>query len=500
MKAEQIREWLTYSPPPNPEHDQTLGWIDENGQWLCPLCSSRLLGRGCSHAMRGAKPTYDETGLECIGCGPLSVEIGENPPVIDDQNDFEDANTGCASAVDARAMLAASRTVRADFGPRQYAIAVNPKVKAKRIYDQIQDARASGKKIIVTADGLGLGVNDIFSDSVKLSYSLKYGYYTPGLYLASGRVAGCGMGGGAATLDLCPWASKGCRENCLLVSGSRELMVATALAVMDALESGATLSDPTNLSLLRTYLYHYGYDEFMTLMRAAIQKKGEKAIKNGVDLAIRLNATSDIAWENDRSGIIQEYGDITFYDYTKNPHRAMEFVRQGKDWPKNYHLCFSYSEINLVWAIILLRMGVNITVPFDNSMGRLPWEHHEGPKNKYKDVLPQSFLGHKVIDGDLYDPRFLDNEFWPAQGFGKPPYIVGLRVKGRFQRKSGNAFFFPAAQAEQYGNSPEFIAEAIYFNTVECMSQKKKLPPDDLARDYLLGGEYSAFAQARAGE
>jgi hypothetical protein len=420
----------------------------------------------------------------------LSVEIGENPPMIDDQNDFEDANTGCASAVDARAMLALSRTVRADFGPQQYAIAVNPKPFARDIHAVVQDAVLNKKRLRLTAADLGLGANDIFSDSVKLSYSMEYGYYTPGLYLASGRVARMGK-------DLCPWASNGCRENCLLVSGSREMMVPTALAVMDAIDTGAPLSAPTNLSLLRTYLWRFGYDEFMSLIREAIQRKAEKAVRNGVNLAIRLNTTSDISWEDDATGVIQEHDDIIFYDYTKNPHRALKFIDDLDNWPKNYNICFSYSEVNLAWSLILLRKGVNVTIPFDESIGRQPWDYNP---TKRKSILPQTFLGHTVIDGDLYDPRFIDNMFWPKHGAGKPPYIVGLRIKGHYQRKSGNAFFFPAAQAEQYGNQDEYIADALYFNTAECVEQRKSLPPDNLAREYLSEAEYAAFAQARAGE
>lgn len=484
MNAEQIREWLAYSPPPNPEHDQTLGWIDENGQWLCPLCSSRLLGRGCSHAMRGAKPTYDETGLKCVGCGPLSVEIEENPPMIenDGQNDFEDSNTGCASAVDAEAILARSRVVHADFGPRQHAIAANPdKPEAYEVYSWIRN-----KTKQITAENLMLSSNDMLGErrlekgiSAKLGKSADYSFWTPGLYLASGGVAGFD--------DLCKYASHGCRKNCLLVSGQRAGDKKTALEIIGRLRRGEELGVQTNVSLLRTYLYLFNYPEFVRLVNDALVQHAQFAMHHGLEVAVRLNATSDVPWEepdfkhHGGHSFILDNPDIQFYDYTKDPHRMMRYATDPT-WPKNYYITFSYSEVNMIWCLIALKLGVSITVPFDGSLGKEFYKLDKAGRKHKRTILPKTFLGKNVVDGDLFDMRFFESRgYWEELGFGPPPYVVGLRVKGNEQKAHAleNDFFFDAALAEGSGNDIETVKALLHGNLNEAIRQHAEFPSDE---------------------
>jgi hypothetical protein len=502
MDAEKIREWLKHSPPPNPKHDMTLGWIDEQGQWICPECSSRLTGRGCSYVTRGTKPTYDQAGLPCIGCGK-SV----NPP---DENDFEEANTGCASAVDARAMLAESQTVRADFEPQQYAVAANPEHKpdAYKIYRRLKAGRP------ITAKFLGLSYIDMIGEvntrrgaSAKLGKSKKEGFWTPGLYLASGTVAGFN--------DLCPFASDRCRENCLLAAGRRQQMADfTALKIIGMLRRGKPLTYGLNGCLLRTYLYLFNYPEFVRLMDEALAAHSALTDENNFELAVRLNGTSDIAWEDpnvephDGHSIVLAHPEIHFYDYTKNPNRALRFAGDTS-WPKNYYLTFSYSEINLAWCLILLRMGVNITVPFDGSFGseeygKIRTTPTGGKFRANRPKLPRSLFGRDVVDGDAFDMRFLDaTDYWQQQGFGPPPYVAGLRPKGTYARRrmDQNWFFFDAAMAQSHGADPEFIADQVYQNTRECIRQGQSdtLPGGDLL-DLLDPAAREAFVLARKGE
>jgi hypothetical protein len=417
---------------------------------------------------------------------------------------LQDANVGCASADDAEALSQRG-------GEREIAANPAPRVMATDIYHGIVvPAKLRNEKPFLSASDLGIKGKDIFSTSAKLGNSPEFGWWTPGLYLASGETS--------QVMDLCTHASDGCRLNCLLVSGQREMMANTAKEVGERLLRGDEMSSPTNLSLLRTYLYHYGYDEFMALLHDEIERQRGIASEQGLELAVRLNATSDIMWEV--KGIIDQFSDVIFYDYTKIPQRVVRFLSSGApkefrkasalrqpkwasnpavpDFPSNYFLAFSYSEVNLAWCLILLDMGANVVVPFTETLGREPWGHTTKTRVPVKGILPETFLGRPVIDGDAYDMRFIDNAFWGQQTGKRPPYVVGLRVKGHFQRKNVNAFFFDAHEAQALGSSTEFIADAVYHNTREAMAQnlRSQLPALALAEEHLDPLVFEAFRQA----
>ena len=91
------------------------------------------------------------------------------------------------------------------------------------------------------------------------------------------------------------------------------------------------------------------------------------------------------------------FPDVQFYDYTKLANR--------KDLPSNYRLTFSLAEDNEVQAWAALTLGINIAVVFKNR-------------------LPENFMGHRVINGNESDLRFLD-----PMGV-----IVGLKAKGKAKR------------------------------------------------------------------
>lgn len=127
-----------------------------------------------------------------------------------------------------------------------------------------------------------------------------------------------------------------------------------------------------------------------------------KANRKGVKLAVRLNGTSDIAWENIRGSngntIFQDFPDVQFYDYTKLPNRKV---------PANYHLTVSYSGANDKYAKKVLNSKHNIAVVFRD-----------------KNSIPEFWNGRKVIDGDRDDLRFLD----PSN------VIVALYAKGKAKK------------------------------------------------------------------
>lgn len=133
----------------------------------------------------------------------------------------------------------------------------------------------------------------------------------------------------------------------------------------------------------------------------------EKIVRNKKEqqIAIRLNGTSDIPYENiiirEGKNIFQLFPDLTFYDYTKN------HTRFSKPLPANYFLLFSRSESNEDKALELLAKGINVAVVFNQ--------------------VPATYKGYKVIDGDISDLRMLD----------EAGVIVGLKYK-KLTIKGGN--------------------------------------------------------------
>jgi hypothetical protein len=103
---------------------------------------------------------------------------------------------------------------------------------------------------------------------------------------------------------------------------------------------------------------------------------------------------------------MQKFPDIIFYDYSKYP------PTQRKDLPENYHLTHSYSEKKEAeeWRKGWEQRGVNSAVVFSE--------------------LPAEWRGSPVINGDESDLRFND----------PTGVIVGLKVKGKARKNSGNGF------------------------------------------------------------
>jgi hypothetical protein len=143
-------------------------------------------------------------------------------------------------------------------------------------------------------------------------------------------------------------------------------------------------------------------DAFMDQLRKDIKSLVNKANKQNMVPAIRLNGTSDIEWT--RLGVIDEFPDVQFYDYTKVLNRVT------KERPSNYHITFSKNESNDVECLAAIKAGVNVAVVFDTKKG---------------EDLPETWNGAPVYDGDDTDVRFLD----PKGG-----YVVGLRAKGKARK------------------------------------------------------------------
>lgn len=185
-------------------------------------------------------------------------------------------------------------------------------------------------------------------------------------------------------VNLCPMAvSAGCRDACLYTAGR------------------GAFSNVQNARIKKTEFFRDNRDGFMRTLVSDIEEAQKKASKAGKMLAVRLNGTSDIAWENirvDGNTLFEIFPDVQFYDYTKLP---------GRKVPANYNLTVSYSEANLLYAAKALKSAKNWAVVFSDK-ARIPAEFH----------------GRQVIDGDETDLRFLD-----AAGV-----VVGLYAKGQAKK------------------------------------------------------------------
>lgn len=148
----------------------------------------------------------------------------------------------------------------------------------------------------------------------------------------------------------------------------------------------------------------------MTQLLREIDRENAKLAEGWV-LAIRLNGTSDIDYENvpvldyvdgkQYNNVFEARPNVQFYDYTKRFGR----LATVKGIP-NYHLTFSRAETkaNHAAAQQALAMGVNVTVVFRGD-------------------LPEEWNGFRVVDGDTTDIRFWDQR--------EEAVIIGLKAKGR---------------------------------------------------------------------
>jgi hypothetical protein len=220
---------------------------------------------------------------------------------------------------------------------------------------------------------------NLLSDGLTNAKTKKNNVTSFILYLAPANESGI--------VNVCPFASDGCKSACLYKAGRGKF-------------SNVQLS-----RINRTKFWAADRQLFYTklgnelLMIAATYKKA----------AVRLNGTSDI----DHLDLLKrytgidflskKYKNIKFYDYTKNINIVKKYAGS------NYHLTFSKSENNDLQVEQALKLGANVAAVFSHT-------------------LPATYLGYKVVDGDLTDYR-------PEDGKN---VIVGLIAKGPAKKdKSG---------------------------------------------------------------
>lgn len=184
-------------------------------------------------------------------------------------------------------------------------------------------------------------------------------------------------------LNLCPFASTGCKASCLYSAGRGKF------------------SNVQESRINKSKFWGYDRANFYIQLANELLKIHDKATKQNKQIAIRLNGTSDI----DHLHLLERYSGIDFletfydnllfYDYTKNYNHVKKYLGT------TYKITFSRSETNELDAYRILKDGGNVAIVF-------------------ADELPETWNGFPVINGDLTDLRYFD----PVN------VVVGLKAKG----------------------------------------------------------------------
>ena len=220
---------------------------------------------------------------------------------------------------------------------------------------------------------------NILGTSVKVEKGEKQGVLTAVTYLSPGREAG---------VNMCPMAA-GCEAGCLGTTTGRLRM-----------------DQATRARISKTLWSMLFRDRFLRRLNWEIAGHAMTAEALNMTPAIRLNGSSDIAWE--KHGVPQAHPDVQFYDYTKLSAKA----RAGA--PANYRLTFSLSERadSMGHAIEWLDAGGNVAVVVAGESTKV-----KDAKAAASSIIEagefsawdgERFHIHPAIDGDETDIRFDD--------------------------------------------------------------------------------------------
>ena len=229
----------------------------------------------------------------------------------------------------------------------------------------------------------------------------KFGWITYIMYLAPFTQNALGK-------NICSHASAGCAEACLFGSGF-----------------GGMYSSVEEGRINKTNYLLSDRNQFMNQLKQEIKKLQTKHLKKDEKICIRLNGTSDLAWEKfkvDGKSLMETFPEVQFYDYTKN------HLRFDRVLPENYHLTFSRSETNDEQVAKLLAKGENVAMVFDE--------------------LPEEHMGYKVVNGDESDLRFKDDK----------NVIVGLKYKKMTGKGADNSKAFKSGFALKNENLAKKLA------------------------------------------
>ena len=220
---------------------------------------------------------------------------------------------------------------------------------------------------------------NILGTSVKVEKGEAQGVLTAVAYLSPGREAG---------VNMCPMAA-GCEAGCLGTTTGRLRM-----------------DQSTRARISKTLWFMLFRERFLRRLNWEITGHAMTAEALGMIPAIRLNGSSDIAWE--RHGVPQAHPGVQFYDYTKLP------AKSRADAPDNYRLTFSLSERpdSKGHALQWLDAGGNVAVVVAGESAKVKDAKAAAASIVEAGTLTmfmgEQFHTHAAIDGDETDIRFDD--------------------------------------------------------------------------------------------
>ena len=256
--------------------------------------------------------------------------------------------------------------------------------------------------------------NRIFStDSAKAVKAQGYGVINGIHYMAPHALGGAG--------NLCPKASAGCIALCLGEYSGQAGMA-----------KDGELNSVRKSRRDKAQRFMKGRKAYMQDVALATAQEYSRAHKKGFSFVARFNGSTDVAPEginvvvdsalavklsklmgrNVAAGVYKNlmvlFTEIQWVDYTKIA------ARFSRELPRNYSLTFSLAENNHAEAIALLNRGVNVAAVFGG-------------------VMPSTWNGFTVINGDEHDLRHLDPR-------GERGFVIGLAPKGNKAKRDKSGF------------------------------------------------------------
>jgi hypothetical protein len=223
----------------------------------------------------------------------------------------------------------------------------------------------------------------------KILKGMKQGYMTYILHLAPADVSG---------YNTCPKATAGCKSACLNTAGRGGMF-----------KKGETTNVIQQARIRKTKMFFEDRENFLAILKDDIRKAIKQATKKGLIPVFRLNGTSDISWE--KYGVIQEFPNVQFYDYTKILGRKVNGL-------PNYQLTFSAADGNDLDVRRAIKEGYNVATVFGI---------------KKSQPMPETYEGMPVFNGDDSDLRFLDPK----------GVVVGLYAKGKAKKDTSGFVKYP---------------------------------------------------------
>jgi hypothetical protein len=233
----------------------------------------------------------------------------------------------------------------------------------------------------------------------KVLKCMAQGYMTYILHLAPATLSG---------YNVCAKATQGCIAACLNTAGRGGMF-----------KKGETTNVIQKARIRKTELFFEDRVQFMALLVKDIELAIKQSIRMKLFPVVRLNGTSDIAWEKYEvvrdgitySNIFAAFPDLEFYDYTKILGRKINHI-------ENYSLTFSAADGNDADVAKAMQQGYNIATVFGIKK-TLP--------------MPETYMGRPVFNGDDSDLRFLDPH----------GVVVGLYAKGKAKKDTSGFVKYP---------------------------------------------------------